>query len=117
MSDRRAEYSRDYQTAAEQPSYAPKPSSTVAPTQRDLYEQPQHPVLYNFWAPYTSGRGAPSSLYAGLHADVVNPAWSYGGGQYGEPSVGFGAADPYSGTRKRCASDPDERDAGREYKR
>ena len=72
MSDRRAEYSREYQAAAEQPYYAPARLSAMAPMQR------------------------------------------YGGGQYGEPSVGVGAADPYSVTRKRCASDSDGCGAGRE---
>ena len=117
MFDRRAEYFRDYHAAAEQPSYASAPSSTVASTQRDPCEQPQHPVLYNFWAPYASERGALSSAYAGSHANVVNPAWAYGGGQYDECSVSVNAADPYSGTRKRRASNTSGRDAGREYKR
>ena len=65
MSDRRAEYPSDYYATAEQPSYAPAPSSTVAPTQRDPYEQPQHPISYYFWATYASAESAPRGSSAG----------------------------------------------------
>ena len=98
MVDRRAVYLRDYRAAAEKSNYAPAPSSAVAPTQRDPYEQLPQAVSYSFWAPDASGRVRPSGVYVGTNADAANPAWAYGGRRYCEPLTGVDAVDSYSGT-------------------
>ena len=96
MSDRCAEYPEDYQHSIEHRSSVQQVARDAKGEQRDQYAQPPYFPVFNYWNPYaaddTDASGA-ADAHAGTYGSAANPAWAYGGRNYGDLSYTVGAAE------------------------